>query len=303
MAVKKIKMYYYNPVVELNNGDIQFYPVNNLLLRLQAMPVEQRVQPYGEDQIQLQSLNFEDDKWYLSFLRLKDSSVFTTRLNEQAAPIGLDDDEFIGEEVCAIYHINHNIITIQNNRASIGYNSIAFFLSRFIDYRNGRFTKFFFQILTYDRYTEISDEEEIIYKSLIINTTDLSRLRDLLENEDERDLLTFADLGTRLNSISGKLEFSIGRSSNGLNKNVLRNLVNKAKEHIGLIKSIKIKLSDHDTIRLVDLVHNKIEDTITINVTKDDPKTFEKILTQMNAAFDVTLQERLNDLLDVIAVD
>lgn len=53
---------------------------------------------------------------------------------------------------------------------------------------------------------------------------------------------------------------------------------------------------DNDTVRLIDLIHYKFEDEITIIISKDGPKTFDKIFRQMEDAFIIMSRDTLKDI-------
>ncbi|AGK98017.1 hypothetical protein Clopa_3205 [Clostridium pasteurianum BC1] len=92
-----------------------------------------------------------------------------------------------------------------------------------------------------------------------------------------------------MSAVNGKLELSVGRTTNFLGKPKLKKLVNFFKRNKEVTSNLKVKMVDNDTIRLIDLMSNKANDQIEISITKDDPKTFNKILNAINFVFDAAL--------------
>lgn len=294
MGRKKIKVHYFWPTVITSDAKIKLLRLGNHLEILSNVPMEERVFDFNNEVVQLKHVELVDNRWWhLSFLRLKDDSPFKTTLNTPAVAVELEADEFIGEEVCAIFDIQSNILAMQNNRYSLSYRGMAQFFTKFIEL--GDYIRCDFIPLTYPkRYTEISDEEFVTYKSLILNFADMKKLKEFAGEDKFLDELS--SLGNHLNAITGKAEFGVGRSNKKLDKAPLSKLVNLCKQHRDSIQTLKVKMVDNDTIRVIDLINCKLEDEITIFVSKEDPKTFNKILNQISDVFPVTLEETLADL-------
>lgn len=292
MATKNIKIYYYYPSVKKDGKD-KLADLKPILEGLNQMLPEDRVLNTGEENIQLKKLYYREKskRWELSFLRNFPDAPFKTKLDDNTDTAeALDEDEFVGQECCAIYDESTNILSIQNNRNSISFNGVASFLS---EYSNSKIT---LSVITYeDKYSNVLEDDHLQYRSVIIGYTDISKLiefaQDDKENNSNNIIKELSKLSNDMSAINGKVELNVGRSKNFLNKNKLKKLVTIFKNDTDVTKNLKVKMYDGDTIKLIDLLNNKVYNNCQILITKDDPKTFKKILDQMDSAFDIAVKE------------
>ena len=258
------------------------------------MQPEERILKKGEENIQLKDITYNEisKRWYLAFLRNRVDTPFITKLNDNTDTAeSLEEDEFIGQECCCIYDEETNILSLQNNKNSISYGGANSFLNEYCLNE-----KIYLSAITYkDKYNEISLEDGIKYKSIIIGYTDISRLIQIDADENTKQIINpLMDLSNNLSSINGKIELNVGRTKNFLSSENLQKIVNVFKKNPTVTTNLKVKMLDHDTIRLIDLLHNTVHDDGQINITKDDPKTFNKILHIMDDSFDVFKEEVFN---------
>lgn len=292
MAWKNIKTYYYYPLITVNGKD-KILELSPILRGLSSMNPEERVLDIGEENIQLKQIHYFDEtkRWELAFLKNIVDAPFKSKLDDDTDTADtLDDDEFVGHECCVIYDETTNIISIQNNRNSISYKGITNFLNEYTD------SKLFLSIITYkDEYSDISDDKKIDYRSIIIGYTDISRLieidDDSIDDDSKKIIKSLSELSNNMCAINGKIELSVGRKGGYLKKSNLKHFVKVLKRDKDVTKNLKVKMHDGDTIRLVDLLNNKVYHECKISVTKNDPKTFKRILDAMDGAFDTAIKE------------
>ncbi|MBP3916101.1 DUF6731 family protein [Clostridium sp.] len=288
MSKRKFKVYYYYPVT-ISETRKKIVNLSPILKEIEKIEPESRIIKDGEGNIQLKKIEYDSEscRWYLSFLRNKIDAPFKTKLYDNTDKAeSLDDDEFVGHECCAIYDEESKVISIQNNRSSTSFNGIKSFFNMYID------EPFMLSAITYkDKYCNISDDDLIKYKSVIVSYTDASKLIELASLEEDELLKSIGKLANNMSATTGKLEFGVGRSKNLLGKPQLRKLVDFFKKHNEITANLKVKMVDEDTIRLIDLINNKVDDDVEITITKDDPKTFKKILNAMDSVLDTAKKE------------
>lgn len=287
MANQKIKVHYFYPVTKTEAQETNLFNLSLILKGLYDMEAGERILQDGEGNIQLKKIEFipENNRWELSFLRNRIEAPFITKLDDDIDTAeALDEDEFVGQECCMLYDEESKIIALQSNRSSVSFSGVSQFLRRYTEK-----SIILYPIVYQDKYCEISDEQDIEYKSVVIGYTDITKIRELATMEDDKAIQFLAKLTNDICAVNGKIELSVGRTSNFLGKYKLKQLVDFFKRNRGITSSLKVKMLDSDTIRLIDLLSNKANDQIEISVTKDDPKTFNKIINAMNAVFDVAL--------------
>ena len=293
MSQKNIKTYYYYPLIKIENND-KILDLSPILNGLSKISPEKRVLIEGEENIQLKKMTYYDktNRWELAFLRNQIDAPFKSKLNDHTDTAeSLEDDEFVGHECCAIYDENTNIISIQNNRYSTSFNGIASFFNKY------SISKLSLSVITYDdKYSNISDSDSISYRSIIIGYTDISKLIEIydmseLDSESKDVIKMLSQLSNSMAAINGKVELNVGRTKGHLNKSNLGPVTRFLKKDKNVTKSLKVKMTDGDTIRVIDLLNNKVYHEFKITVTKDQPKTFQRILDEMNASFDNAINE------------
>ena len=296
MSTKKIKVYYYYPIVKntnlLGKDEIKVVGIENILNELNKQEVENRVVEIGEDNIQLKKIEkAENGRWRLGFLRNTKDTYFKSKLDESIVEAEkLDEDEFIGLECCMIYDEVNRVVSLQNNIKSISYHSLEKFFREFTQV-NLQFTP----LTLKEKYNNISDEPGIDYRNIVLNFIDISEINRIAREENNEAVLSLAKISNNLEAVSGKIELGVGRSKlKFLKKNPLKDIVGFFKNHPKLAKGLKVKVVENGTIRLIDLIENKIYHDINIAITSDDPKTFNKILDLMDAHMDLAIDECLD---------
>lgn len=288
MSKKNIKIHYYYPLIKNENKIVNLSP---LLIELKTLSPEERVLEQGEENIQLKDIEyFENNKrWRLGFLRNQIDAPFKTKLNDnKKSAESLDDDEFIGQECCCIYDEETYVIALQNNKNSVSFNRITSFFNQY--YIN---KKIYLSPLTYqEKYNEINLDDNIEYRSLIIGYTNIDKIVQIDEDAQDKKIIgTLQELSNNMESINGKIELSVGHKKSFLKKIELKKVVELFKKNPTVTKTLKVKMVDEDTIRLIDLLNNTLRDEGEISVTKDDPKNFQKIFNVMDSLFDVAKEE------------
>lgn len=290
MARKTISMHYFYAIIKNNDKTEKLIDLTEIFKVLNNKKPEERIISLKSDEnVQLKHINYNENykRWNLCFLRNRSDAPFITKLSDTIDKAeSLEDDEFVGQECCLIYDETSKITSIQNNRSSISFRTISKFLSSYME----NFFEFS-PIIYKKKYTEISDDEEINYKSIEIGYTDISKIQMLSKDSGDEMIKDLTKIAMNLSAINGKIELNVGRKKNFLVKKSLRVLVDFFKKNPEVTNSLKVKMIDDDGIRFIDLIHNKVMDKKDIVVTKEDPKTFNKILNVMNLGFDEALEE------------
>ncbi|MED9903580.1 MAG: DUF6731 family protein [Lachnospiraceae bacterium] len=90
---------------------------------------------YDGLKVRIEKLDFnkENSFWYLRVLRLRDSNLsFVVRPDEEAKPIELGDDEYLGEDLTMLFDIHNNVAMMQRNRHSMGITNLQKFIEKVI---------------------------------------------------------------------------------------------------------------------------------------------------------------------------
>ncbi|WP_049775606.1 DUF6731 family protein [Caldicellulosiruptor kronotskyensis] len=94
--------------------------------------LEARTFDYSDERVRLERMKYFDDTnlWLLNFLRLRETDIpLRGKIDQEAEPIELDDDEFIGEDVSMLYDPELNVVMLQRNIRSLGATGIEKYLN------------------------------------------------------------------------------------------------------------------------------------------------------------------------------
>ncbi len=68
--------------------------------------------------------------WHLNFVKLRETNIPNmAKTNSEAEPILLDDDEYIGEDVNALYDDDLNVLVVQRNKYSLNFDAIEYYIN------------------------------------------------------------------------------------------------------------------------------------------------------------------------------
>lgn len=134
MLSRKIRIEYYKVISTKKDGterDVDF-PLESLILKADGLGIEKRTYSYYQERARLDKFNFNRNLnfWYLNFVRLRQTKlpVQATRYKE-SVPMVLAPDEYIGEDVTAVYDVDNHILALQRNRDSLSATGIEMYLT------------------------------------------------------------------------------------------------------------------------------------------------------------------------------
>ncbi len=140
MPSRKIRIEYYKIVSakkdETEKGiDIDF-PLEKLILKADELGIEKRTYDYYQEEARLDKFEFNSNLnyWYLNFVRLRQTKLpVQATKSKEAIPMELAEDEYIGEDVTAVYDVSNHILALQRNRDSLSAIGIETYLTKLYD--------------------------------------------------------------------------------------------------------------------------------------------------------------------------
>nr|WP_245671853.1 DUF6731 family protein [Desulfuribacillus stibiiarsenatis] len=136
MTTRKVRFEYYHVTFRKksdgNNDRDREFDLVRWIDKATKKSLEGRTYDYKDEQARLEQGYWDDELQYycLHFVRLRDTNIPSrAKANEKVEPIELEDDEYIGEEVSALYDENHHILMLQRNKYSLGPQGIEEYLN------------------------------------------------------------------------------------------------------------------------------------------------------------------------------
>lgn len=140
---RKIKFEYYRVVCTDKNGSKtqkdRPFDLRMWVNKSSKKSLEARTFDYRQERARLEEAGYDSDvnQWYLHFSRLRDSMLPSkAKRTSKVEPFTLEEDEFLGEEVTALYDEDSYILMVQRNRYSLGHSGLEEYLNLLWDGQN-----------------------------------------------------------------------------------------------------------------------------------------------------------------------
>lgn len=189
----------------------------------------------------------------------------------------LDEDEYIGEEVSALYDQKYNIIMLQRNRNSLSPSGIE---------------KYFSGVLGNGDTIELvaipaPDELKIIKQNQIFRKLSIgfspTNIDDEILNNANKSLIQIIKGSRNLGALRVLVILSLGNSKKEktLKQEEIIELGN-LQNYDGFNKIQVSRKENEDTeVETVDLLSGKLNDVITMDVSRINPIKYERLITEM----------------------
>lgn len=189
----------------------------------------------------------------------------------------LDEDEYIGEEVSALYDQKYYIIMLQRNRNSLSPSGIEKYFSGVLG--NGDIIELV-PIPAPDELKTIKQNQ--IFRKLSIGFSPTNIDDEILNNANE-SIIQIIKGSRNLGALRVSVTLSLGNSKKGktLKQEEIIELGN-LQNYDGFNKIQISRREDEDTdVELVDLLSGKLNDVITMEVSKINPIKYERLVIEM----------------------
>lgn len=189
----------------------------------------------------------------------------------------LDEDEYIGEEVSALYDQEYSIIMLQRNRNSLSPSGIEKYFSGVLG--NGDLIELA-PIPVPDELRTVKQNQ--IFRKLSIGFSP-TNIDDEILNNTNKSILQIIRGSRDLGALRVSVTLSLGNSKKE------KTLKQKEIIELGNLENYegfnKIKVNrreDEDTeIETVDLISGKLNDVITMEVSRINPIKYERLIIEM----------------------
>lgn len=260
---KNIKFEFYQIFKKDSTGKESLFELLYWIKSMKTLKIEDRLASYGIDQIRLNQGTYDKNNniFILNFSRLRESmypSVVNIS-NLSSKDVTISNDEFLSEDISAIYDPVNSILMIQRNINSLSPSAVEEYVSAFwsvyfdhneiIDFR---------PIIDQNPFKTALDKNE--YRSLNIKTADYR----YISNSSNSILKPFAQAFDSLkvyNSIDIEIKLSMGRKrSQNLDYKETQKVIKELEKNRQNFNKIEVRgKSANDTkFEKVDLLSNKL---------------------------------------------
>lgn len=217
-----------------------------------------------DDRATLESLrpNILEGYWFFCFARLRNTNIpKISSIDKVAREIDLEDDEFIAEDVNAIYDQKHGIFMLQRNRNSLGARGIEQYINTVWDNRRNKIV-YLRPIQPKDTFKRAT-KKGLNYRKFNVRFADVStNTTSLNTNKSFKKIIQGL---TSYNGVNIEVIISMGRSKEGLNNETIVETLYDLAGDLNSISKIGVSVKDGDEpIEILDLLADKITDYIPI---------------------------------------
>lgn len=270
---KKVKLEYFRVVCtkieEMNMPDSseELFDLNKWIniFDNKLFDISCRVKKYNGEKVRLDKFVSQgEDIWVLQFIRMRDNNLpkraYESKITED---MELDDDEYIGEEVIAIYDDSTNILALQRNRNSLSVTGIEKYMNETWEHSDGTIIHLR-PILSKTDVDSFVSENKKEYKKIIFKIADTSGVSEDTYNNSSLSAI----LKTARNHEGQFIEVTIsnGRSKKKkLNSSVVNQTLMDISKNIGIVDKAEVYLvEDEHPIEFMDLLSDKLYDYVQI---------------------------------------
>jgi hypothetical protein len=262
--------------------DVQF-DLRAIFSILEFKDLAQRTVQYKQEQARMEQFSFmahNQNLWDIYFTRLRDFNLPSkAKKNSKSVPVNLDDDEYIGEGVSAIYDQSCNIIMIQRNKFSLGPTAIEEYFNQFCNPNEEINLR---PIYVTDMQTRVKSANSV--RKLRIKFSDVKKASESVTgNSLKKWLHAFDDYDT----VSGEIVLTVGRKRKATLGGNLTGLVDEIYENQDYVSRAeasikKTELADNE---IVDLFNDNAHDIATFQMPPRAILNHEAVILEMEKLY------------------
>lgn len=266
---RKIRFEYFKVVTSADGLSFNYkYDFAPWIESVKGLALEARSREYYDEQARLDKIEYRDEKdyYFLTFSRLRETNIpRRAYTNKESEDIELQDGEYIGEEVAAIYDKSSGLLMLQANRFSLSYKGIE----KYLNMTKTVSTDPDIHLLPVPRHIDINyvNSSKHKYKKVSVKFAD-TQLTD--EELRESGLGEYIELRNQSGSNTLEVFWGMGRTRGELSSSWVRGFVSKLFANKNLINKVKMDILKEDGSREeVDLFsENTFQDVIEFTIEK-----------------------------------
>jgi hypothetical protein len=288
MSYRKVRFEYYQVVYRKKDDNPadrdRLFDLLVWMNKAMKKSLEGRTYDYRQEQARLENAYWDDELnfYFLHFVRLRETNIpSTAKADSQVVPMELDDDEFIGEEVSALYDENNHVLMLQRNRYSLGPEGIEEYLNLVWDDENE--TIYLRPICppnAFELARRSSEYRKISIRFADMNSEKNERLMNRLKSPLKRIISSFDEY----KGLNAQVIITVGNTKNSsLDDQTISDTLDDIENNPEFFSKAEIaKRDDEDArVELVDLFAHKAHDFATFRMEKRESLSHFAIAKEM----------------------
>ncbi|MBJ6721083.1 DUF6731 family protein [Bacillus cereus group sp. BceL215] len=261
---------------------------------LDKKSLEERTTEYKQEKARLDEIGLVGKSttlWRLYFSRLRDFNLPNrAKKNGLSQPVDLEDDEYLGENVSAVYDEQRNILMVQRNRNSLGPGAIETYFNQFLDGKD----EIVFRPIPIKNARERIKEAQYVRK-LKVKFADVKKAEEVVSGVS---LKKWISLFNDYDSVTGEIVVTVGRQRKASLGGNLKGLLDEVYENSELITRAQasVKKSDISDPETIDLFAENAHDVTSFTVKPRTALKHEVVIGAMEDLYERKKTELINIL-------
>lgn len=288
---RKIRFEYYEVVCKKHDDepsmDDRLFDLSLFIDAADKLELDERKYKFRQEHARVDSLSYDDnqDLWFMGFVRLRETDIPSIAKDDQEAePIVLAQDEYIGETACALYDENLHVIMLQRNVHSLGPTGIEFYLNKVWNSKNEQI--YLRPICPLEIQRKINGAAE--YRKITIRLAHLNKVDSSNEKQGKKPFKKLVESTREYGADYATLEVSVGYDKNGiLNRETVKSTVSDIWNNKDIVSGAKINLKDtpDSEVETLDLFEEKLHDYMTLSLENKESVMSERMRVLMTEQY------------------
>lgn len=224
-------------------NEYQLFDIETLIQKIRDQNLELKIIDIHEwCKVRIEQFNYDEEKevWTMRILRLRDANLsFIVKPDEEAKPIELGDDEYLGEDMTMLFDIKNNVAMIQRNRFAIGFTNLQKMIQKILNIDG-----VLIEIRPITKELDASLIQRDYFKSIEIR---FANLKDKDIDSIGGSLGRIMRAYKEFNGGGGSFSVNLGRTrKNSLAKEKVREFLNEIQQNKDVLNAAVLRAKDAD---------------------------------------------------------
>lgn len=270
--------------VKDTDKDFKLFDIELLIKEISEQQLERKaIEIYEGCKIRIEKFDFDEENclWAMRILRLReDNLAYIVKPDEEAKPIELGEDEYLGEDMTMLFDVTNNIAMIQRNRYALGFTNLQKTIQKIMCINGLK--------IDIRPITKIVDARTIqrdYFRSIEVRFSNMKN-KDI--NSIGGSLGTIMNAYKELDGGGGSFTVNLGRTrKNSLAKEPTRQFINDVLDNQELFSAaiLRAKDAEDNDIDVINLLDNIYSAFIPYNIAERTSLNYEYCVRKMTEKF------------------
>lgn len=267
---RKVKFEYYQLFIK-KEGKTRFelFDLTEWMEFVKNVSLEKRSRDYNSERARLEEAYFDQDLnyFFLHFVRLRATNIPSkAKLDTNVEPFELEDDEYLGEEVSALYDENKSILMLQRNKFSLGPSGIEEYMNLMWPNDNDEIE---LRSIPIPNSFELAKKPKV-YRKLNLRLADIDKkVSPGIVSKFKSPIKNLVSTYGEYKGVNAQIVITVGTQKDSeLNEEAMRETIDDIENNKDLFSKAEISVRDHDTapVETIDLFDGKAHDFSTFRL-------------------------------------